>query len=472
VTHAAPCGARRAIGRLAALAALWSMATGCVYFNGVYNATDAAHAGDARLDRGNEADASSHFLLSAARAESVLVRHPKSKWRSRALYLAGRGAAYGNECAKAVPRLTEYLAIAGTDARERESARVAMGVCETRALQLASARARFDSLLDSRHTEIARQARLWGARAAIASGDRDAVPRYLQGIDATALQWELVQVSLAAGEFARVESLIVQRAARGDYRDDVTRAVRDLWGAGQWDAAERIVAGYDLARAGDANRASMHYALGDLSLRAGRDSMARQHLFTARALAGKDTVMERESLARLALIGMSRMAQLREVDTAFSRQDSAVLRTAVARRAGESLLLLKLLEQRPDPTGAALFLAAEVARDSLRAPRLARTLFLRVAREVIGSPLAPNALHAAALLEPDSAAEWSARIRADYPASYVAAWLAGDDPATRPDFTSTPELLRFQWTAVTNLWSDSVRKLRAPPRPPVPAARR
>jgi hypothetical protein len=451
------------------------MATGCVYYNGIYNAKDAARAGDSRLERGNESDASSQFLLSASRAESVLVRHPKSKWRPTALYLAGRGLAFGNECAKAIPHLVEFLAIPGTPAKDRESARVALGVCEVRTSKLASARARFDSLLDSKYPETARQARLWAARAAIAAGDRDAVPRYLQGIDATALQWELVQVSLAAGEYARVESLIVQRAARGDFREDVTRAVRDLWGAGQWDAAERIVAGYDLARAGDANRASMHYALGDLSLRAGRDSMARQHLFVARTLAGRDTIMERESLARLALLGMTRMAQLREVDTAFSRQDSAVRSTAFARRAGEHLLLLKLLEQQQDPTGAALFLAAEVARDSLRAPRLARTLFLRVAREVIGSPLAPNALYAAALLEPDSAAEWSARIRRDYPTSYVAAWLAGEDPGARADFTSTPELLRFQWSAVANVWSDSVRKLRTPPKaavPAVPAVRR
>jgi hypothetical protein len=264
----------------------------------------------------------------------------------------------------------------------------------------------------------------------------------------------------------------VQRAARGDFRDDATRAVRDLWGAGQWDAAERIVAGYDIARAGDANRASMHYALGDLSLRAGRDSMARRHLTLARSLAGRDTLMEREAAARLAGLGMTHVLSMGDVDSVFSRQDSAVLRTAFARRVGEQLLLVRLLESEKDPSGAALFLAAEVARDSLRAPRLAASLFLRAAREAAATQVAPNALYAASLLEPDSAADWHAVIRRSFPGSSVAAWLAGQDPGARPDFVTTPELLKYRWSIATSIWTDSIRKLRATPRVGTPPVRR
>ncbi|MEO7521802.1 MAG: hypothetical protein ABIW79_08300, partial [Gemmatimonas sp.] len=398
--------------------------------------------------------------------------HPTSSWRTRALFLAGRGAAYGNECDKAVPRLSEFLAAPDAKPVDRDRARVALSVCDVRTSRLDVARARLDSLLDSRDVETARQARLWAARAAIAAGDRDAVPRYLAGIDATALQWELVQVSLTAGEYARAESIVVQRAARGDFREDATRAVRDLWGAGQWDAAERVVAGYDLARAGDANRASMHYALGDLSLRAGRDSMARRHLTMARTLAGRDTLLDREAGARLAMLGMTRAGSMGDVDSIFARQDSAAQRTVFARRVTEHLLLVKLLEAHNDPSGASLFLAAEVARDSLRAPRLASSLFLRAAREAAATQVAPKALYAASLLEPDSAADWHARIRSDFPGSSVAAWLAGEDPGQRRDFISTPELLRAQWTLVTAVWTDSVRKLRAARAPGAPPVRR
>jgi hypothetical protein len=42
----------------------------------------------------------------------------------------------------------------------------------------------------------------------------------------------------------------------------------------------------------------------------------------------------------------------------------------------------------------------------------------------------------------------------------VAAQLRGDDPSERPDFVTTPQLLRFQWLESARLWADSVRKLR------------
>lgn len=438
--------------------------SGCVYYNGIYNAKESARRADARLRRGAESDAATLFQTSAAKAETVLVRHPNSSWRTRALYLAGRGAALGGQCEAAVPRLTAFLTVAGSTADDLARARVALASCELRLAKIPSARARLDSLLDVRNPEIARQVRLWAARAALAAGDRDAVAGYLGDADDSLLPWELVLASLSAREYVRVESLLVQRAARADYREDVTRAIRELWTAGHWDAVESIVRGYDAARIRDASRAGLHFAAGDLNLRAGRDSLARQHLFAARTLAGRDTVIERESTARLAYMNLVRVGSLREVDTIIARQDSATRRTPYARRVSEQLLLVRLLAQQDEPTGAATFLAAEVARDSLRAPELAKALFLRVAREIPGNPLAPQAWYAASLLSPDSADAWIARIRRDHAQSAVAAWLSGDDPGSRPDFVSAPELLQVRWTETLRVWSDSVRKLRLPPR--------
>ncbi len=441
------------------------LATGCVYYNGIYNAKEAARSGDARLRRGGETEAATYFQTSASKAESVLVRHPTSSWRTRALYLAGRGAALGGQCESAIPRLHEFLAAPGSTVDDRARARVALASCELRMAQLPSARARLDSLLDARDPEIARQARLWAARAALAAGDRDAVAGYLGDADDGVMPWELVLASLSAREYARVESLLVQRAARADFRDDVTRALRELWAAGEWDAVESIVRGYDAARIRDASRAGMHFVVGDLNLRSGRDSSARQHLFAARTLAGRDTLIERESAARLSYLNLVRVSTLREVDTILARQDSALRRTPYARRISEQLLLVRLLERQDEPTGAASYLAAEVARDSLRASALARTLFLRVARDIPGTPLAPHAWYAAALLSPDSAEAWHARIRRDYAGSAVAAWLQGEDPGTRPDFVIAPDLLQVRWNETLRVWTDSVRKLRASPKP-------
>ena len=444
--------------------------SGCVYYNGVYNAKEAARHGDARLRRDAETDAVQFFQLSAEKAESVLVRHPTSPWRMRTLYLAGRGAALGGQCDVALRRLTEFLLQPAGTPDDRDRARVALASCEMRTANIPVARRRLDSLVNVRDPETARQARLWAARAALAAGDRDAVAHYLGGAEDGAMPWELLLASLAAREYVRVESLLVQRAARADYREDAARALRELFAAGRWDAVESVVRGYDASRIRDASRASMHFAVGDLNMRAGRDSIARQHLFVARTLAGRDTLLERESTARIAYLSVMRASTVREIDTIVARQDSAVRRTPFARRINEQLLLVKLLAQQTEPTGAAWFLAAEVARDSLRARDVARGLFLRLVRDVPGTPLAPQALYAAGLLAPDSAKAWQARIQRDFAASSVAAWLNGDDPAGRPDFFLTPDLLQVRWTETLRTWSDSVRKLRTPPRSGAPPA--
>ena len=446
--------------------------SGCVYYNGVYNAKEAARNGDTRLRRGAETEAAPFFQTSAAKAETVLVRHPQSTWRTRALYLAGRGAAFGGQCEAAVGRLTEFLSLPGSTVDDRERAGVALASCELRTARVPSARMRLDSLVDARDAETARQARLWAARAALAAGDRDAVSRFLRGAEDGVTPWELLLSSLAAQEYVRVESLLVQRAARADYRDDALRALREMFAAGRSDAVESVVRGYDASRIRDASRASMHFTVGDLNLRVGHDSLARYHLFVARSLAGRDSVLERESAARIAYMAMTRVSTLREIDTIAARQDSAVRRTPFARRVNEQLLLVTLLAQQAEPTGASWFLAAEVARDSLRAPAVARTLFLRVARDVPGTPLAPHALHAAGLLAPDSAIVWDERIQRDYAGSSVAAWLRGEDPATRPDFAMTPDLLQLRWTEALRVWADSVRKLRTPPKPTAPPSNR
>ncbi len=461
-------GPRPGIARAAMAVVAMVLVSGCVYFNGIYNAREAARHGDARLRRGADGEAVTFFQQSAATAESVLVRHPESSWRARALYLAGRGAALGQQCEQAVPRLTEFLGLPGTEPADRARARLALATCDLRSARIPEARLRLDSILqlpaDSIEDETAQQARLWSARAALAAGDRDAVGQYIDERDDEILPWELLLASLNAREFVRVESLLVRRAAKADYRDDVNRALRELWADGRWDAVESIVQAYDAARIRDASRASMHFAVGDLNLRSGRDSLARQHLFSARTLAARDTVIARESAARLSYMNLRRVSTLRDADTIAARQDSALRRTPFARRVSEQMLLLRVLADQAEPTGASRFLAAEVARDSLRAPALARTLFLQVARDMPGTPLAPQALYAAAMLTPDSAEAWKAQIQAEHATSAVATWLRGEDPASRPDFASAPALLQLRWTEALRVWTDSVRKLRAPPK--------
>jgi hypothetical protein len=65
------------------------------------------------------------------------------------------------------------------------------------------------------------------------------------------------------------------------------------------------------------------------------------------------------------------------------------------------------------------------------------------------------------MLMPDSADSWKQRILTEHPMSHVAAWIRGEDPATRPDFVTNQELLRTAWLDAARAWADTVRKLRA-----------
>ena len=459
---------------VATIIALWVFGNGCVYYNGVYNAKAAAHRGDLQLRADAEGEAGTQFQLSAEKAESVLARHPRSVWRGRALYLAGRGEAFSGQCDRALPKLEAFLqASSGTaEGGDRARALVAIGACELQTNHIAAARTRLDSLVRVRDPQTASHAKRWAARAALADGDRDAAAEYVGGAGSSALDWELLGASLAASEFSRAESLLVARAAHSEFRDDVVGGIRQLWSAGRAEAAERVVQAYDTARIRDVHRVALHYAMGDLQLRAGRDAAARRHLLLARDLAGRDTAVAHETAARLILLGVPAVSSVREVDSLFALQDSVTRRSIYSRRVSEHVLLVHLLLRQRDPNGASVFLAAEVARDSLRAAGMARTLFLQMAGESPASPLAARAWHAAALLTPDSASAWNAHVLSRYASSSVARWLRGEDPAASPDYVPGEELLRFSWDETVRAWSDSVRKLRVRPRTGADATRK
>ncbi len=266
--------------------------------------------------------------------------------------------------------------------------------------------------------------------------------------------------SLQGADYARAESLLIRRAQLGDWRPDVTTALRELWNAGRVDGVEEIVRQYDAARLRDSWRVNMHYLIGDLDLQSGKDSLARRHLFTARQLAGTDTVIQRESAARLALMGMSRFESLAEVDTVIARLDSTAKRSVYFRRLSDQLLLYRMLQSDTESTGASWFLAAEVARDSLHAPKIAYGQFVKLARDKPGTLLAPKALHAAATIFPDSSSLLMARLVSAYPLSSVVAWMRGGDPTTSADFAASDSLLRKGWLSSARSFADTLKKLR------------
>jgi hypothetical protein len=451
-----------ALLRVMAVATTWLLANGCVYYNGVYNAEKSAKRGDAKLRRNEDDAAREDFKLSAAHAETVLVRHPKSKWTSRSLYLAGRGAALSGDCETGRRYLATFLGGSAGSGDEKSRALVALAACELRTSNAARARALLDSLLPSLPAgETRRQARLWAARSALALGDLQATDQYLGDVDSGLLPWEIAAAALAARDFVRAESVLVVRGRAGDFREDVVRALADFGQAQQLDGAERVVRAYDNARVRDLFRGRLQYTLGDQLLKAGRDSVARLYLERSALLAGKDSMMRREVVVRTAYLDLRRARSMSGADSVLARVDSGSWTTTLGRQINEHLLLLRLLLGRDDPTGASAFLAGEVARDSLRSAWLAQAVFTEFARERTTSVFAPHAWYAASTLMPDSAERWQQRIRVEYPASAVTLRLRGEDPTTADDFANAPTLLKLRWGEAVRVWSDSVRKLRA-----------
>lgn len=440
-------------------ALLLVVASSCAYFNGIYNARDEEKKANRLARRGEEAAAQGAYIASAQKAETVLVRHGKSRWRGDALYLAGRGAALGGDCQRGEVRLREYLETPQANGRERQLAEIALGACELTAGKLREARERLAPLVDVNDKEVKALASLWAARVEIRLGETEKAARLLQAVDPGLAQWELAAASLDVGAYARAESLLTQRAVRGDWREGALTAFDQLWAAGQDSAVIRLANKWARAGTPVAAKVRMHLRVGDLALASGMDSLAGQHLREAQRLS-TDAAIDRESEGRLLIVRVAEADSLSQIDELLRQTQKASGGSATHMRLVANVLLVHMLsEYRRDSWGAGWFLAGEVMRDSLRNMRVAHHFF-RLTADSAPDPLAPTALLAAALLRPDSAERYRERVRRDHPDTPAGYTLAGRDAAELPAWTFIDEQLRSRWNFVGKFYRDSMARLR------------
>jgi hypothetical protein len=314
---------------------------------------------------------------------------------------------------------------------------------------------------------LSRTASLWAGRAALALGQRAEALTYLESAGNATRDWELGEFLLGQGAHAAAESVLVRRAAAGDDDARLDSAIARFWRAGERQAAERLVRAADGSRLSPSRRGRLHIALADRWEAAGDDSTALEHLAMARA-AARDTLVAREVAARSLAIEIRTLATPAELDAAVAAGRRHGRGTAIMQRLEDDLLLFQLLQQRNDQSGAGLFLAAEVARDSLRAPALALTLFRSIPASAPASPFAPKALLAAGLLAPDSAGAFRARLDSAYASSPYAAVVDGGGAPAAERVRMLDERLGELWSTVTRVWADSVRKLRETELAPAP----
>jgi hypothetical protein len=430
--------------RVAAAGALALVMSGCAYYNALYNAERLFAQAERAEARGSTGEARFAYSQSIEKAAKSLRRSPEGRWSDDALYLIGRAHFALGDSEKA------KVALEQIDSGERALAAGALaylGAAEHRLGNDSAAVQRLDESLrrGGGYGQIAAFAHLWRARARFALQDEE---RAWADLDAAASLRGPLALEARLEQAARAVAL--QRAEQLRYAVAGLAATTDGVAADSLRTLLRAAAEFDPALARELLgsvaaapvmpdiRYAARLAAAEILLAGGDTAGAEAELQTIAGRGeGAPSHRARIHLARLRLAAASDLAELTEV--------RAILLPSVAHTEARSLMttmqaLLVLLD-RARETGQplALFTAAELARDQLHAPLMARNLFLGYAEVAPASTWTGKALLAALALHADGPEAGAVRARlASLDDPYVAALRGEADPAS---FTSAEERL-------------------------------
>jgi hypothetical protein len=385
----------------AAVLALACWGAACAYYNGMWSAEHLANEARSLERQDRMAEARNDWAQAAVKAESVVARHPTSRWADDALVLQGEALARSGACRQAAAPLARAVTVKAAELRER--AELATAECALDADDPVAARAALAGVLESRDGARRAQAALLAGRAAALEGDATAAEWFRRsGLPAAGP--ERVRALLAAGHVSEAVGLI-DTVARGPFREDAWAAMLgDLRRVAGPDSAsqtlDRMVAG---RRVPAGSRGRLLFADGEALLAAGETAAAVARFAQVAALVPDSSV--------------GQLARVRAIRAAAARADSVPALApleqqlqqlgatgAAGAAAGESRALLVLIGRIEHPgelSESDRFRLAEVVRDSLGAPRLAARLFAQLARDTPASLFTPKALVAAAALWPE-----------------------------------------------------------------------
>jgi hypothetical protein len=402
--------------RRAWLAAL-PLLSGCAYYNAMWRAEQYAKEARGMEARGRAVEARIAWARATTKAESVLARHPGSRWADDALVLKGEGLARSGDCAAAEGPLEEARRTIVAPALV-ERASLAAAECALLAGNPFRAARLAGDVAGSRDADRRARAAYLEGRAAWARGDAAlALDRYARsGLAGAALAraralLELGRVPDALDQIADVDGRAVPAAEWTALIDAVARA------AGPETASlalDRVLAAAPLTAGA---RGRLLVADGDRLRAAGLMDAA-----AARYRAVRDQVPDSAEGA-VAVVRLARTRAAQATDTAAVRAVLSGLGREPEDARSLAALLRRVLGPHPDFAGA--FGAAEAARDSLGAGPLAGALFLGLARRFPESIFAPKALVAALALDAEPRDSILGVLRAAYPSSPYTLALAG-----------------------------------------------
>lgn len=428
----------------------------CAYYNGLYNANDLAHRAEKAEREGRTFDAQNLWGQVAVKAETVLARHPHSKWTEEARYLVGKARERQGDCAGALAPLE--IVVRGRDPVRADDAALRLSKCKAALGDVEGAGFAVERLLQS--PDPARRAEAgWRAGAAYRrAGRSEEAVRTLQASTHPRARGELAVALADAGRVPEAVALADSLIAASDTTvpwSDLLEAVgrRDtLSGSTLLDrllpairplpdsAAAWLSADAERLLPLDPPRALARFETAYTA------AAARPAGVDARIRALEYRLAHAETPALLDTIPVLLGEVEPSAGMARTRARQLVASAASARTRLDSL---DPLAPEADIRG---LLLGEALRDSLHAPRLAAEVWRRVLAARPDSPYAPKLLIALAASDPAGADSIGRLLEERYAASpYVLAVHGQDDAGYR---VLEDSLARFSARA------------RAPARPP------
>jgi hypothetical protein len=383
---------------------LWSatgvaVLAGCVYYNAMWSAERFAKDARRLESRGREAEARSQWARAAAKAESVAVRHPRSRWADDALALQVEGLARSGSCETAA-RPIEKARTSVHEPGLRERIGLAAALCALAAGRPGQADIALTEVLASPNGARRSQAEYLAGQAAMLRLDyASALEHFRRSREsnaALARAHALIAAGHATEANALLDTLVTARLSESE-RADLLAKLAPVSGA---EAASRALDAQLLrARLPFAQQARLLIADGDRRLAAGDYDAAVAQYRRAAAVAPATNEAGTASV-REQRVSIARATHRDDLEAVTAELTRLARSDASAAASAQSLLELVLLATATAETPGARFRAAEVARDSLGAAALAGQLFLDAAAADSASLYAPKALVAALPLLP------------------------------------------------------------------------
>jgi len=442
-----------------------ALLTGCAYYNGLYNAKDIARRAEKLERQGRTGDAQAFWDQVAVRAETVVVRHPHSKWTAEARFLQGKALERTGHCDRAVEPLQRVVQEA-KDPNLADDAALQLSTCQVKLGDLEGAGFAVERLVNS--PDPVRRAEA-GWRAGIAYrrvGRTDEAIRLLRGSGHPRARGELAAALADAGRLPEARALADSLLAERDTTVPWAAVVAGVGAHEPAAASDLLDTLLVILPPGPDSAAAWLTADAVRLLPVDRPrALARFERAFAAAPARPVGVNARIAGLRLRLTTTDDLSLLDTVpallgDIEPSAADAAVRAEDLARAATRVHARIDSLDLSAPQADLRGFFLGEVLRDSLAAPRLAAEIWRRVLAAHPESPYAPKILLAIANTGTFPADSLTRLLNERYAASpYVLVLHGADDPGYR---ALEDSLVRYAFLT---------RNSRTPQRPPARGTR-